>query len=285
MHESSASSQLTNDIKLHQSIQNPNNPNPQILSQQNQFSNFSDTNPIIQFITPHLAVILITLFFVALPVIAYLAYKHGKRTAMPPAVRDAYYYFGPQAQKTRLTPDASIENSYKSGGFRSRNSSTNSSPELSYTRSRNNSLTNAAEMTPNHIIPGTIERRESSVQTQEEDFEDLDLDNLECEEISTTAKTCPINKEKQNSQVTCRETSTNHDEFEESDLALKNKGFQINVNLNDKKSQNPVVQSLSPEKCNKIQEEQNLESIIKKYGLPDETGKFKKNLPRYRMDW
>jgi len=245
----------------------------------NYFSNFSETT--FKSLMPHLWVLLLTLFFIALPLIAYLAYKHGKRTAttaIPQAVRDAYYYFGPSAQRTqKISPDSSFEMSYRSASCQSKNSSTNSSPALGPAqRSRNNSLTNRI-ISPD--LAPMIEKRESSVQTQEEDFEEMNLEGFDSEQVASSSLTNFQNKEKPSPKVFCQGTSTNHDDLIETDIVLKNKTSQITINSNGRKSQSLEKENSSSfitEKLQRLQEEQTFETIIQKYGLPHETGKFQK---------
>lgn len=124
-----------------------------------------------------------------------------------------------------------------------------------------------------------IEKRESSVQTQEEDFEEMNLEGFDSEQVATSSLTNFQNKDKPSPKVFCQGTTTNHDDLNETDIVLKNKTSQITINSNGRKSfsqEKENSSSFMTEKLQRLQEEQNFETIIQKYGLPHETGKFQK---------
>ena len=122
-------------------------------------------------------VLLVSLLLLALPIIIYLAYRYGKRMGRKEHVSDAHAFFGQHTIKKQSSPLFSNDESYHPfNSMNSKTSSTASSPALNPSIAQQNPVS----IKEKHILTSLSfpkAKRESSVQTEEENIEDLQLND------------------------------------------------------------------------------------------------------------
>jgi hypothetical protein len=155
---------------------------PQILPD----NSINDNNPLML----NLEVFLVAFLLLALPILIYLAYRYGKKMGRKESVPDTHRYFGPEI-KRRFSQESTSGNSAQHlDANNDKVSSTTSSPALVPTLSLNEAVIKEDLISP--PLSSGRNKREFSVQTEDEKIDELILSDRNNSQPNTECQLVPL---------------------------------------------------------------------------------------------